>query len=50
MKTKQNYSSLMEEAAAKGAIGVYAIIVAFIGAFAVWSALCMGGAIINLFS
>ena len=50
MKTKQNYSSLMEEATAKGIIGVYGAIVAFIGAFAVWSVLCMGGAIVNLFA
>lgn len=49
MKTKQNYSSLMEEATAKGVIGVYGAIVIFICAFAVWSACCMGGAIIKLF-
>lgn len=50
MKAKQNYSSLMDEVAAKGVIGVYGAIVVFIAAFAVWSFLCMGGAIINLFA
>ena len=50
MKTKQNYSSLMEEATAKGIIGVYGSIVVFICTFAIWSVLCMGGAIINLFT
>jgi hypothetical protein len=50
MKTKQNYSSLMEEATAKGIIGVYGAIVVFISTFAVWSVCCVGGAIIELFA
>lgn len=48
MKVKENHSSLAEEAAAKGAIGVFGGIAVFIGGFVVWSACCMGGAIVNL--
>lgn len=46
MKPKSNFSSLVEESVGKGILGA---IVIFIGAFAVWSAACMGGAIVNLF-
>jgi len=50
MKAKENHSSLVEEAAAKAIIGVFAGIVVFICGFATWSVLCMGGAIFNLLS
>jgi len=50
MKVKENYSSLVEEAAAKALMGVFVGIAVFICGFAAWSALCMGGAIVNLLS
>lgn len=48
MKVKENHSSLAEEAAAKGAMGLFGGIAVFIGGFVLWSASCMGGAIIDL--
>ena len=50
MKAKSNFSSLVEESAAKGTIGVFGAVTIFIGAFVVWSASCLGGAIVNLLS
>ncbi len=50
MKAKSNFSQLVEESAARGTMGVIAAITVFVGAFVVWSASCMGGAIINLFN
>jgi hypothetical protein len=50
MKAKGNFSRLAEESAAKGTMGIFGAITIFIGAFVVWSASCMGGAIVNLFN
>jgi hypothetical protein len=50
MKAKSNFSSLVEESAAKGTIGLFGAITLFIGGFVVWSASCLGGAIVNLIS
>ena len=50
MKAKSNFSSLVEESAAKGTIGLFGAITLFIGGFVVWSASCLGGAIISLVS
>lgn len=48
MKAKSNFSKLVEESASKGTMGVCGAITIFIGAFVVWSAACVGGAIVNL--
>lgn len=48
MKAKSNFSKLVEESAAKSAIGFFGAITVFIGGFVAWSAACMGGAIVNL--
>ncbi len=48
MKAKSNYSSLVEEAVAKGTIGGIAAVTIFVGAFFVWSATCLGGAVVSL--
>jgi hypothetical protein len=50
MKAKGNFSRLVEESAAKGTMGVFGAIAIFIGGFVVWSASCMGGAIIKMLS
>jgi len=50
MKAKSNFSSLVEESAAKGTIGLFGAITLFIGGFVVWSASCLGGAIVSLIS
>ncbi|GAB4171495.1 MAG: hypothetical protein Tsb0017_25240 [Geothermobacteraceae bacterium] len=50
MKLKANHSNLFEEAAAKTIIAIFAGILIFICSFAVWSALCMGGAVASIFS
>ncbi len=50
MKAKGNFSRLVEESAAKGTMGIFGAITIFIGAFVVWSASCMGGAVVNLFN
>lgn len=48
MKAKSNFSRLVEESAAKGAMGFFGAITIFIAAFVLWSAACMGGAIVKL--
>lgn len=48
MKAKGNFSRLVEESAAKGTMGIFAAITVFIGGFVIWSASCMGGAIVSL--
>lgn len=50
MKAKSNFSKLVEESAAKSTIGIFGAITIFIGGFVVWSAACMGGAIVQLLS
>jgi hypothetical protein len=50
MKAKSNYSSLVEEAAVKGTMGGIAAVTIFVGGFLVFSASCLGGAIVSLMS
>ncbi|MCM2359223.1 MAG: hypothetical protein NDI77_13830 [Geobacteraceae bacterium] len=50
MKAKGNFSKLVDESAGKGTMGFFGAVAVFIGAFVVWSAACMGGAIVNLFN
>ncbi len=47
MKAKSSYSGVVAETAAKGALGVFAIVSAFIGGFVIWSAAGIGGAIVD---
>jgi hypothetical protein len=48
MKAKSNYSSLVEETVAKGSIAGIAVITVFVGSFFIWSATCLGGAVVSL--
>ena len=48
MKAKSNYSSLVEETVAKGTIGGIAVVTIFVGSFFIWSATCLGGAVVSL--
>lgn len=50
MKAKSNFSRLVDESAGKGTMGFFGAITIFIGTFVVWSAACLGGAIVNLFN
>ena len=50
MKAKRNFSRLTEESAARGSIGVFGAIVLFIGGVVIWSASCMGSAVVHLVS
>ena len=48
MKAKSNYSSLVEEAVAKGTMGGIAVVAIFVGSFFVWSMTCLGSAVVSI--
>lgn len=48
MKAKSSFSGIVAGTAAKGTIGLFAVIAVFIAGFVLWSAAGVGSAIIEL--
>lgn len=48
MKAKSSFSGMASGAVAKGTIGIFSAVAAFVAGFIVWSAAGLGGALITL--